>query len=48
MLELEPEQSYQFRYLVNGEQWLNDWHADAYTPGGYGQDNGVVITGSAA
>ncbi|MBX3052852.1 MAG: isoamylase early set domain-containing protein [Caldilineaceae bacterium] len=45
-LELEPEQSYQFRYLVNGAQWLNDWHADAYIPGSYGQDNCVVLTGA--
>lgn len=43
-LDLEPGRSYQFRYLVNGEHWLNDWHADDYVPGEYGQDNCIVVT----
>ena len=43
-LELEPEQQYQYRYLVNGEQWCNDWAADGYTPNPYGSDNCVVFT----
>jgi hypothetical protein len=44
MLELEPGREYQFRYLVNGEHWYNDQHADAYVPGGSGADNCVVMT----
>ncbi len=43
-LELEPGREYQFRYLVNGEHWCNDWHADAYVSGGFGEDNCVVVT----
>lgn len=43
-LELEPGREYQFRYLVNGEQWCNDWHADAYVPNGWGEDNCIVVT----
>jgi 1,4-alpha-glucan branching enzyme len=43
-LELEPGREYQFRYLVNGEHWHNDWQADAYVPGGLGEDNCVVVT----
>jgi len=43
-LELEPGQAYQFRYLVNGEHWCNDWHADAYAPIAFGEDNCVVVT----
>ena len=43
-LELEPGREYQFRYLVNGEHWCNDWHADAYVPGDFGEDNCVVVT----
>lgn len=43
-VELEPGQSYQFRYLVNGSYWSNDWAADAYTPNNLGEDNCVVIT----
>jgi 1,4-alpha-glucan branching enzyme len=35
---------YQFRYLVNGRDWLNDWHADKYVPNRYGSDNSVVKT----
>ena len=44
VLELEPGREYQFRYLVNGEHWCNDWHADAYVPSGSGEDNCVVVT----
>ncbi len=43
-LELEPGREYQFRYLVNGEHWCNDWHADAYVPSDLGEDNCVVVT----
>jgi 1,4-alpha-glucan branching enzyme len=43
-IELEPGQAYQFRYLVNGKDWFNEWHADAYVPNGLGEDNCVVTT----
>ena len=43
-LELEPDREYQFRYLVNGEHWCNDWGADAYLPGGFGEDNCILNT----
>jgi 1,4-alpha-glucan branching enzyme len=46
-VELEPGREYQFRYLVNGEHWYNDWHADAYVPSGTGGDNCVVVTPTA-
>jgi hypothetical protein len=42
-LELLPGHDHQFRYLVNGEIWCNDWEADAYEPNVYGQDNCVII-----
>ncbi|MCX6030656.1 MAG: isoamylase early set domain-containing protein [Chloroflexi bacterium] len=35
---------YQFRYLVNGRDWHNDWHADRYASNRYGTDNSVVKT----
>ena len=44
MLELEAGRAYQFRYLVDGEHWSNDWHADAYVPNALGEDNCVVVT----
>lgn len=46
-LELEPGREYQFRYLVNGEHWCNDWNADAYVSGGLGEDNCVVVAPTA-
>ena len=48
MLELEPGREYQFRYLVNGEHWWNDWQADDYVAGGLGEDNCVVRTPNSA
>jgi len=43
-LELAAGREYQFRYLVDGEHWHNDWRADAYVPNGLGEDNSVVAT----
>lgn len=45
-VEMEPGRSYQFRYLINGDYWCNDWAADKYTPNNLGEDNCVVITPS--
>lgn len=43
VLDLEPDQNYQFRYLINGDEWENDWNADAYVPNPFGGgDNSVV------
>jgi hypothetical protein len=41
-LELDPGHEYQFRYLINGKIWCNDWHADAYVPNIFGNDNCIV------
>lgn len=43
-VELEPGRSYQYRYLLDGEEWHNDWSADRYVPNAFGGDNSVVIT----
>jgi 1,4-alpha-glucan branching enzyme len=43
-LELDPGQEYQFRYLVDGTEWHNDWEADRYEPNPFSGDNSVVIT----
>ncbi len=43
-LILPAGREYQFRYLVNGRDWHNDWHADKYVPNRYGTDNSVVCT----
>jgi hypothetical protein len=44
MVELAPGRAYEFRYLINGKHWYNDWQADAYVPGAFGADNSVVLT----
>jgi 1,4-alpha-glucan branching enzyme len=43
VVELEPGREYQFRYLVNGREWHNDWSADRYVPNPYGGTNSVVV-----
>jgi 1,4-alpha-glucan branching enzyme len=43
-LDLEKGREYQFRYLVNGTEWHNDWAADKYVPNPYSGDNSVVVT----
>ncbi|MGQ9613079.1 MAG: isoamylase early set domain-containing protein [Chloroflexus sp.] len=43
-LDLEAERTYQYRYLVNGNEWHNDWNADGYAPNPYGGNNSVVDT----
>ena len=42
-LELKTECEYQFRYLVNGTEWHNDWQADRYVPNPFSGDNSVVV-----
>lgn len=42
-LDLESGREYQFRYLLDGEQWVNDDGADRYVFNPYGNcDNSVV------
>ncbi|MCF0241136.1 MAG: isoamylase early set domain-containing protein [Treponema sp.] len=44
-LELELDREYQFRYLLDGIKWENDWNADKYIPAPYSNaDNSVVET----
>ena len=41
-IELESGHSYRFRYLLDGQRWENDWHADTYVPNEYGGDDSVI------
>ena len=43
-LTLPKGREFQFRYLVNGCEWHNDWQADHYLPNPFGGDNSVVVT----
>ncbi|MEN8115408.1 MAG: isoamylase early set domain-containing protein [Bacteroidota bacterium] len=42
LLELETGKSYEFRYLADGQDWINDSEADGYVMNSYGAENCVV------
>ena len=42
-LELEQGKEYQFRYLIDGESWLNDDEADKLSPTPFGDAQNSVI-----
>lgn len=43
-LDLEKDNKYQFKYLLDGKEWQNDWEADEYSPSPVSfDDNSVVI-----
>jgi 1,4-alpha-glucan branching enzyme len=39
---LKPGASYRFRYLLDGERWVNDDAADAYEPNPFSDEDSVV------
>jgi hypothetical protein len=41
-LQLDPGKEYRFRYLIDGQRWENDWHADKYVRSPYGVEDSVV------
>ena len=41
-VDLEDGNRYRFRYLVDGKEWLNDWHADDHEENPYGSFESVV------
>lgn len=43
-LELPLGKTFEFRYLIDGQRWFNDWEADRYVPNPYGGRNSVVVT----
>ena len=43
-LDLETGKSYQYRYVLDGQVWENDWQADDYVPSPLSnEENSVVI-----
>ena len=42
VIELAAGRKYEFRYLVDGRTWVNDFKADAYVPNSFGSENSVV------
>ena len=44
-LDLPVDKEFQFRYLLDGCRWENDWKADKYIPAPFSNaDNSVVVT----
>ncbi|MEL6969131.1 MAG: isoamylase early set domain-containing protein [Bacteroidota bacterium] len=43
-VDLETGKEYEFRYLLDGETWENDWAADKYVATPFGVENSVVST----
>jgi 1,4-alpha-glucan branching enzyme len=41
-VDLKPGKRYRFRYLVDGQEWLNDWRADDHLENPYGSYDSVV------
>ena len=41
---LESGREYEYRYLVGGREWHNDWEADKYRCHPMGGENSVVCT----
>jgi 1,4-alpha-glucan branching enzyme len=41
-LELEAGRRYRFRYLVDGKEWMNDWHADDFIENPYGSCDSIL------
>ena len=41
-LDLQEGKRYRFRYLVDGKEWLNDWHADDHVDNPYGSYDSVI------
>ena len=42
-MDLEVGKEYQFKYLIDGEVWENDWEADKYVTAKFGEENSVVV-----
>jgi 1,4-alpha-glucan branching enzyme len=42
-VELDAGREYRFRYLLDGEHWRYDWHADKSLPGSHGGYVSIVV-----
>jgi 1,4-alpha-glucan branching enzyme len=41
-VSLNTEQSYRYRFLLDGSRWENDWAADTYVTNSYGTEDSLV------
>ncbi len=42
-VDLEQGRTYQFRYILDGSTWENDWAADAYVPSNVSSEENSVV-----
>ena len=43
-VDIETGREHQYRFLVDGTRWVNDWNADKYVPSPFGDcENCVVV-----
>jgi 1,4-alpha-glucan branching enzyme len=42
-LKLDAGREYEFRYLIDGTEWRNEWYADTYVPNAFGSENSVIV-----
>lgn len=42
-LSLQSGHSYPFRYVLEGNTWVNDEDANSYVPNEYGEEDSVVV-----
>ena len=42
-VEMPCNREYSFRYLIDSDNWENDWFADKYIPNQFGGEDSVVI-----
>ena len=43
-INLKKGEKFQFKYLIDGEKWINDSNADLFVPNDFSGENSVVIT----
>lgn len=41
-IELESGRSYQYRFLLDNGQWINDWNAENYVQSAFGVENSLI------
>ena len=41
-ISLESGRKYRFKYLIDGQQWENDWNADSYEKNQFGTEDSII------
>jgi 1,4-alpha-glucan branching enzyme len=47
-VELDRGREYRFRYLINGDYWGYDWHADKHVLGDDGSSDSIIVADCSA